>query len=142
MAYIPLKLRTSIQELSHGYCEYCLMPSNLSPAAFEIDHIIPESLGGATLLENLAYSCGGCNGYKTNKINYIDPLSYEEVRLFHPRNDDWLTHFQWNNDETVIIGQTPIGRATIALLQMNRKPNINMRTILVSAGLHPPKHNR
>lgn len=114
------------------------MPSHFSPASFEIDHIFPISLGGLTTLENLAYSCGGCNCHKSNKTTYHDPLTFEEVNLFHPRNDKWHQHFQWNDDETLIIGQTPIGRATVALLQLNRQSNINMRTLLIKSKLHPP----
>lgn len=70
------------------------MPSNFPTSSFEIDHIMLESLNGLIVLRNLAYSCGGCNRYKSNKTTYIASFSYEEVRLFHPQNDDWRTPFQ------------------------------------------------
>ena len=68
----------------------------------------------------------------------MDPLSKLEVRLFHPRKDYWPDHFQWNHDGTLIIGMTPVGRATVDLLKVNRESNVNLRMLLMLVGLHPP----
>ena len=31
-------------------------------------------------------------------IQYPDPLSNELANLYHPQNDLWTDHFQWNED--------------------------------------------
>jgi hypothetical protein len=50
----------------------------------------------------------------------------------------WQDHFTWNEDVAQMIGITPIGRATIALLQTNRDGVVNMRQVLAIMGYHPP----
>ncbi len=39
---------------------------------------------------------------------------------------------------TEIIGISPSGRATVNRLQLNREGLVNLRRVLVDAGLHPP----
>ena len=38
-----------------------------------------------------------------------------------------------------IVGQTPIGRATVEALKLNRQELINLRQLLIGAGEHPPE---
>jgi hypothetical protein len=47
-------------------------------------------------------------------------------------------HFAWSDDLTLIIGLTPTGRATVVRLQLNRSGVVSLRSLLHSAGLHPP----
>lgn len=108
-------------------CEYCKV---FIPDTFDIEHIIPLTQGGTNELDNLAISCGGCNNRKGTKISAIDPVTTSEVRLFHPRSDIWQQHFRWNEDFTEIIGISPTGRATVALLQLNRSGVIQLRIVL------------
>jgi hypothetical protein len=68
----------------------------------------------------------------------MDPLSSSEVTLFHPRQDDWRSHFAWGNGGLEIIGLTTTGRATVYELQLNRKNLVNLRALLLLADLHPP----
>jgi hypothetical protein len=137
-ASIPLKVQRLVRARARGYCEYCLIPSNFSPDTFPFDHIVPLALGGSSHPDNLALADGGCNGHKHAKTHHLDPLTNQSARLYHPRLDNWHEHFQWNEDETLILGTTPTGRATVDLLQVNRPGNINLRQLLRSAGLHPP----
>ena len=83
-------------------------------------------------------ACRRCNGLKFTKTQHIDPISKEVVNLYHPRLDNWHDHFHWNDDETLMVGKTPKGRATIDLLQINRSSNVNLRSVLRLIGLHPP----
>ncbi len=136
--YIPLELQREIVKRAKGYCEYCLLPSAFSPNPFNFEHIIPLSKNGKSISENLAYSCGGCNAFKQDKIQNLDPLTLEHHNLYSPRLDSWSKHFDWSEDECHIIGITPIGRATVRLLKLNREGNVNLRKLLKIAGLHPP----
>lgn len=47
------------------------------------------------------------------------------IRLFHPRKDNWNTHFEVNEGE--IIGKTRIGLATIKVLELNNPDRIILR---------------
>ena len=90
-------------------------------------------------MENLAFSCGGCNGHKYTKIQALDPVSRELVSLYNPRTQKWLDNFVWSDDFLQAVGLTAIGRATINALQINRSGVVNMRKLLLMAGLHPPQ---
>lgn len=131
--------RRAIEERAAGLCEYCRTPALYSLQSFESDHIIPLARGGETSLQNLAYVCGGCNRKKGTRITGIDPDSGQEIPLFHPRIHLWQTHFSWNSIFTEMIGLTATGRATIQALQLNRPGVINLRAVLVRAGVHPPQ---
>ena len=93
--YIPVAIQRAVLELSKGYCEYCVIPSNFSTDYFHHEHIIPLTLDGKTELGNLARSCGICNNNKSDKIKHTDPLTKQIIRLYHPRQDIWTDHFQW-----------------------------------------------
>jgi hypothetical protein len=104
---------------------------------FAVDHIQPTSREGSDSLDNLAYSCLGCNGYKLDRVTAVDPITLETVPLFHPRRHSWREHFTWNADFTVIVGTTPIGRATVEVLRLNREGLMNQRRVLRLVGEHP-----
>jgi hypothetical protein len=131
-------LRRRVYERAHGCCEYCLSQAAFAMQAFSLEHVIPESRGGATAVENLALSCQGCNNHKYNKTDGPDPVDDSIVPLFNPRTDRWRDHFLWSADASLIIGLTPIGRATVASLRLNREGLVNLRRILFAQGLHPP----
>jgi hypothetical protein len=50
----------------------------------------------------------------------------------------WSEHFIWSTDGLYIIGLTPIERATLATLVLNRERVINIRAADVAIGRHPP----
>ncbi len=123
-----------------GYCcEYCLSQVEYCPDSFSVDHIIPRSKGGTDKLENLAFACLGCNGRKATAISEPDPSTGEDVRLYNPRLDRWEVHFAWAPDFSRLIGLTPIGRATIERLQLNREGVVNLRRALYKLDKHPPE---
>lgn len=111
-------------------CEYCLLPADCSEAPFQIDHIIARKHHGTDDTSNLALACYYCNNYKGPNIAGIDPLSGRLVRLFHPRLDDWKSHFQWA--ESTLVGRTPVGRTTIDVLWINHPVMIEIRQWLIS----------
>ena len=123
---------------SDGRCEYCKCPEAYSLKSFDFDHVLPESKGGLTSPENIAYACGGCNGHKHAKTEAIDPDSGVKTDLFNPRQDLWDAHFKWSEDALTIVGLTPIGRATVQSLQLNRRGVVNIRRLLILEGTHPP----
>ena len=123
---------------ANGVCEYCRHQAAFSSQPFAIEHIIPFAIGGETSSNNLALACQGCNNHKHTKTTATDPISRQTVPLFHPRLHDWSDHFAWNEDKTRISGRTPIGRATVETLHLNRAGLVALRQALVAANAHPP----
>jgi len=101
--------------------------------------LFPESRGGSSEETNLWLACPHCNGAKSDRIDAPDPESGLMVRLFNPRRDVWAEHFTWVDGGAVIQGITPIGRATVAALNMNHEEIVSARRLWVEAGWHPPK---
>lgn len=137
--YVPAKLRALVAKRAQFICEYCRSREDFSAESFAVEHIFPRTLGGETIEENLAFACLGCNSHKATKTKAIDPVSEISVALFNPRIQNWDENFTWNNDYTEIIGVTPIGRATVEALKLNRKGVKNLRWVLFTVGKHPPK---
>jgi hypothetical protein len=43
------RLQAQVWRRAHNRCEYCQFPARLTPVPFQIDHIIAEKHGGATI---------------------------------------------------------------------------------------------
>ena len=137
MAYIPLSSRRAIRQRAKGQCEYC-QAQELIGVLLVVDHIKPLSYGGETDLENLCLACFHCNSYKSDFRIGIDLETRLESPLFNPRRDRWSDHFLWVDTGQELTGLTPIGRATISRLRMNRPAIVTARRAWIKAGMHPP----
>jgi hypothetical protein len=138
MAYISEALRRQVIERARGLCEYCQTQQAIV-IEMEIDHVVPESAGGLTEIDNLSLACGHCNSHKHYFQAAADPKTGETVPLFNPRTQIWGDHFPWSEDSTLIIGLSPIGRATVERLKVNRDLVVQARERWVEAGWHPPR---
>jgi 5-methylcytosine-specific restriction endonuclease McrA len=136
--HIAAELRRAIRDQADEICEYCRSQERFSPQRFSIEHIKPYSACGQPTQENLALSCQGCNGHKYTKQDAPDPVTGDVVKLFHPRKQRWPDHFAWSADASRIVGLTPVGRATVEALRMNRIELVNLREVLYAAQKHPP----
>ena len=136
---ITKRLRQTVEQRVGRRCEYCLCPLDISTDPFTVEHIIPIVHGGATILENLALACSGCNGHKYNKQDGYDLVSEQQAPLFHPRQHLWTEHFAWSEDYSHLVGLTATGRATLTTLHLNRPAVVNLRRVLWVVGLHPPE---
>lgn len=135
---ISNQTRRQVTDRAAGRCEYCRCPADHTPDDYSVEHIHPSARGGADGLDNLAWSCAGCNSRKYTATEATDPLTGRPAALFHPRRDAWADHFQWSPDTLTLLGLTPTGRATVSRLQLNRAGVVNLRELLVRAGKHPP----
>jgi hypothetical protein len=59
------------------------------------------------------------------------------VPLFNPRRYKLGRHFRW--DGPVLVGLTPVGRATIAVLEINLEHRVALRQGLIDEGDFPPE---
>lgn len=135
---LTTRQRQIVAERARGCCEYCMSQERYSPAPFSVEHIVPRSRGGFNDLDNLALACQGCNSRKYTSVGAIDSVTGQLAPLFHPRVMHWQDHFIWSDDYTLIIGLTPIGRATVGCLQLNRPGLVQLRAALASIDRHPP----
>ena len=138
MGKISPELRAEIAKRHSYRCSYCQSQTRVVGALLTIDHIIPESLGGQSTIENLCLACWDCNLIKGARVTGVDPRTGEVVRLFHPNRQRWEEHFRWSDDGLYIVGLTPIGRATVTTLDLNRPQLVIARRYWVDAGWHPP----
>jgi hypothetical protein len=56
---------------------------------------------------------------KATRTTAVDPDSGRLVPLFHPRQQQWVEHFAWSPDFTLMIGLAATGRATITALALS-----------------------
>jgi len=137
---IPATLDRRVRGAARNRCGYCLTPQDLLSVPLEIDHLTPVVRGGSDNEENLWLACPVCNGHKSDKIEAIDPDTGKSSLLFNPRFQSWTDHFRWSADGLLIVGVTPIGRATVVALHLNTDLRaFIVRTKWVNIGWFPPK---
>ena len=118
--------RRLVRQRASDCCEYCRLPQEAAPvASFQVEHIRAKQHHGDDRLENLALACPRCNLFKGPNLSAIDPDSDEVVLVFNPREQNWDDHFEIIGFH--ILGQTPCGRATVSLLQMNEELRVDAR---------------
>ena len=126
-------LKAEVQQRAGFRCEYCHFPQRFSELRFQLDHIRAEQHGGSTVSANLAWSCLRCNKHKGPNLSGVDPKTNRTVRLYHPREDVWDEHFAWEGPR--LIGLTPVGRATVSVLQCNHPDALLARAALLAEGI-------
>jgi hypothetical protein len=129
-------LRRLVWQRARSRCEYCRMPQAGEDATFEIDHIIARDHTGPTVASNLCLSCYYCNAHKGPNLTSLDPKTRKITPLFNPRRHKWDRHFRWQG--AYLVGRTPIGRATVALLHINDEYRVELREELIAEGVLPP----
>jgi hypothetical protein len=102
-----------------------------------VEHVVPTSKGGLDEESNLALACRACNLFKSDQQGMRDEITGEVVRLYHPRLDRWDEHLRVALGNGEIHGLSPIGRATVACLQMNRELQRIARLSWMKLKLYP-----
>ena len=136
-AYIAPLLRSRVTDAARQRCGYCRTSRQVIGPLLEIDHIVPQALGGASDENNLWLACPLCNRYKSSQTEAVDPQLQEIVLLFNPRIQQWSEHFEWVEEGTIIRGITGVGRATVDALRLNIADRVAVRRLWVTAGWHP-----
>ncbi|MBI3653154.1 MAG: HNH endonuclease [Acidobacteria bacterium] len=135
---IPAALERKLRQQGRNRCGYCLSSEVLIGMPMEIEHLLPVASGGQSVEANLWLCCRRCNEFKGAQTQGIDPHTLDTVALFNPREQVWSEHFQWSEDGTEIIGQTPSGRATVIALKLNNSIIVVTRRQWASVGWFPP----
>ena len=132
--WIPQQLRDFIRQRAGGRCEYCHLHEDDAGLPHQPDHVVAIKHRGPTVESNLAYACALCNSFKGTDLSSIDPATGNIERLFNPRIDDWDSHFAVINAR--IVGRTPEARATVELLQLNRRELVQLRRLETRSGVN------
>jgi hypothetical protein len=85
---------------------------------------------------NLALACLADNNHKGPNLGGIDPRTGKRTWLFNPRRHKWARHFRWRGP--LLVGRTPVGRATIEVLAMNLPHRVAQRAALIAEAVFPP----
>lgn len=130
---IGAAIRELVRRRAGFACEYCRLPESAVDVPFHVEHVRARQHDGTDGADNLALACDRCNLHKGPNLSAFDPETNEPVPLFHPRGDRWQEHFQFAG--FTVVGLTPAGRATAALLRMNDPHRVRLRSTL---GNPPP----
>src|SRR5712691_8524952 len=122
-----------------GACEYCRLLQAAAGVTFHVEHILPRSQGGETVMSNLALSCPGCNLAKAERTTGIDQSGRTQP-LFNPRDFEpwllgWHLHFALDRESGMIVPRTPTGEATVRSLKMNHALRVFARKLQILSGL-------
>jgi hypothetical protein len=127
--------RALVRRHADECCEYCRLRQEYSDLKHHVEHVIAKQHGGSDDADNLALACHRCNLHKGPNLVGIDAHDGQVVRLSHPRRDRWSDHFVF--EAASISGLTPIGRATVRVLNMNDARRVEIRAEILKQGLNP-----
>lgn len=119
---VSFTVRQKVRQRAKFLCEYCEVSETDSGGELTVDHFKPQSQNGGGEENNLVYCCFRCNTYKSDYW-HGEP---NQIRLFNPRTDKRDEHF-WLSESGVLFALTEMGKFTIELLRLNRKPLITKR---------------
>jgi hypothetical protein len=127
-------LRELVRRRANYLCEYCHLPEAAAPfVTLHVEHVRAKQHHGGDDELNLALACPDCNFKKGPNVATVSQETGQVVPLFNPRTDSWDEHFAMVGLE--IVGLTPIGQATVSLLDMNDDERIVVRAELKAEGL-------
>src|SRR5262245_454174 len=127
--------RRLVWKRARARCEYCQLPQACTSLPHELDHIRARKHHGPSTLRNVCLACAACNLYKGPNAAGYDPVTGALLPLFNPRHDKWSQHFAWRG--ATLIGKTPVGRATIDVLNINEQERVAHRAMLIKIGVFP-----
>ena len=81
MTAIPSRLRDQVVQRAGNRCEYCGLSQAGQEAAFHVDHVVPQSVGGETSLSNLALACVSCSLRKGLALQRQTPKPAQTLRF-------------------------------------------------------------
>ena len=125
--------RRHVRRRAGERCEYCHLPQSAQPfVSFHIEHIVAKQHGGSDDPANLCLACHRCNAFKGPNLAGVDPATGRVEPLFNPRVQSWPEHFALRG--ALIVGLSPVGRATAEVLVLNEARRTLLRADLIARG--------
>jgi HNH endonuclease len=131
--------RQLVESRAGGACEYCRLLQAATGVTFHIEHFVPRSKDGLTVMTNLVLSCPGCNLAKAERTTGQDQLGQTQL-LFNPRDYEpwllgWHLHFSLDTKSGIVVPRTPNAEATVETLRINAPLRVFARKLQISVGL-------
>ena len=124
--------RQRVRDRAGNRCEYCRTRQNDEAfSTYQVEHVIAIQHGGGDDDDNLALACSHCNLHKGPNLSGIDPVTNAIETLFNPRRQSWADHFEFQ--DSLLVGRTPCGRATVRVLAVNAPTRINLREAILDS---------
>lgn len=133
--YVSVELRRFVADRARAACEYCRIHEADTFLGCQVDHIVSEKHGGATIADNLAFACVFCNRSKGTDVGSLTSNG-QFVRFFNPRVDSWNDHFTL--EDASIVARSDIGEVTTKILGFNAPERLLERKLLIKVGRYPP----
>lgn len=128
-------LRRLVADRAYHVCEYCLIHEADTFWGCQVDHIISRRHEGTSSQDNLAFACFWCNNRKGTDVAALMGRPPRAVRLFHPREDRWFSHFEL--DQVRIESHSEVGEVTVKHLSLNEPARLEERFALADTGRYP-----
>ncbi len=127
--------RNLVEARAGGSCEYCRLLQVATGVTFHIEHFIPRSQDGPTLMSNLVLSCPGCNLAKADRTVGDDQQPLFNPRDYKPWLLGWHLHFTLDHETGLIFPRTLTAEATVNALRMNDGRRVFARKLQIVVGL-------
>jgi hypothetical protein len=82
---VSKRLRYEILRRDNHACRYC--GATAPDVKLNVDHVIPQSLGGSDKPDNLVTSCADCNAGKTSSLPNAEPVTDVNQETFRHANE-------------------------------------------------------
>src|SRR5262245_20815862 len=133
------RFREFVVARAGGACEYCRLLQAAAGVTFHLEHVLPVSQGGKTVLANLVLSCPGCNLAKAERTSGQDDGGRTQA-LLNPREIEpwslgWHLHFALDHETGLIVPRSARAEATLRTLNMNDPLRVFARKLQIQAGL-------
>lgn len=130
-------IKRRIRKRAGDCCEYWQIHRSHDVAIHHVDHVVARKHGGSDDDSNLCWACATCSLCKGSNLSGRDSRTSRTTRLFNPRADRWASHFRWKG--AILEGRPAIGRARIAVLNINRQDRQSLREALIANRQFPPE---
>lgn len=106
--YISNKLKSLVMIRDNSTCQMCGKTVKDDHIRVQIDHIIPHSWGGQTVLENLQVLCSNCNEGKKNYVQGEDPGLMAKVSQATSTKERLKLYFEHYKDQPIDVDRLSV----------------------------------
>lgn len=127
--YINNSLRAKIIIRDCSTCQMCGKNVRDDHIRVHIDHIVPLSWGGKTVLDNLQVLCSNCNEGKKNFVKSENPELMERISVATSAQERLRLYFEYYNDTKIDVDK-------LAVIAKTREWTRQLRYLRSMHGMH------
>ena len=129
-------LERRVRKRAGDRSEYCKFPALITDFTFPLDHIIAQQHGGERCMKTLPYPARTTISTKvrTSPGSILKRAGSQNSSI--PVAKDGASTSDGTGPR--LVGMTACGRTTVSVLRMNHPDRMELRRLLIEAGLFPP----